>query len=426
MIPQIFSLFLFSLILSLPVFAATEQQSKGEFFYTYQNADGNKFVTGKGNISSAIPLDIPLKGVPLWTVAAPLDQGSLWVVALESGEVQGFRIEGRKVTAVNLGRTYLPKNMPPVLKLEAGKATLLTPPLATEASSLTHPVQLKSGKLAYITEKGSLVIVDGDKTEELFVNAMLDSRILTDGKNRILLFTKASSRYDHGVLGDKTEATEISLIETEPKAKVTRSIILWDPSVFEGIAPIWTDLTGNGEKEIIATISDAKYGSRIAVFNEMGTRLGIGKATGQGYRWRHQLAVAPFSDTGSLQIVDVAMPHLAGVVEFINFDPDLRRLNVQSQVSGFSSHAMGSRNLDMAVAGDFDGNNSVELVLPNQKYDELAGINSRGSSAEVAWRVPVGGKISSNLATVRYQDGSLALGVGHSGKILRLWLPAEK
>ncbi|MFB0533852.1 MAG: hypothetical protein ACETWR_02605 [Anaerolineae bacterium] len=93
-----------------------------------------------------------------------------------------------------------------------------------------------------------------------------------------------------------------------------------------------------------------------------------------------------------------------------------------AQVSGYTSHAIGSRNLDTVVAGDFDGDGRIEL-LPNQARMSLAAIRREPGGAEVAWTIPAGGRVMTNLATVVFPDGTLAVGVGHEGNRLRLWLP---
>jgi hypothetical protein len=77
----------------------------------------------------------------------------------------------------------------------------------------------------------------------------------------------------------------------------------------------------------------------------------------------------------------------------------------------------------MAAAGDFDGDGRVELMLPNQAMTELGGIRRTEAGAEVSWTVPVGGRMSTNLAAVSLSDGGLAIGVGREDKVLRLWLP---
>jgi hypothetical protein len=114
-------------------------------------------------------------------------------------------------------------------------------------------------------------------------------------------------------------------------------------------------------------------------------------------------------------------PHIGGIVEFFQLAGD--RLKLVAQTSGYSSHALGSRNLDMAVAGDFDGDGQVELLLPDQERASLGAVRRVPGGAEVAWKVPAGDRISTNLAAVAFPDGTLAVGVGHAGDQLRLWLP---
>ena len=84
------------------------------------------------------------------------------------------------------------------------------------------------------------------------------------------------------------------------------------------------------------------------------------------------MAVAPLGPSGKVGIVDVLTPHIGGIVEFYRLQNDI--LKVVVKIPGFSSHKIGSRNLDMAVAGDFDGDARMELLVPNQTLDEIGGI----------------------------------------------------
>lgn len=199
------------------------------------------------------------------------------------------------------------------------------------------------------------------------------------------------------------------------------TIPLLEPRVVEGIAPIWADLDGDGRREIIVTVSDADQGAQLLVFDENGERVAVGPAIGRGFRWRHQLVAAPFGPKGEVELADVLTPHIGGVVEFFRLEGPI--LNLAAQVRGFSSHARGSRNLDMALAGDVDGDGRVELLLPSQERTELGAIRRTADGAEVAWIVPLGGRISTNLAAATLSDGSLAVGAGRSDGVLRLWLP---
>jgi len=118
-----------------------------------------------------------------------------------------------------------------------------------------------------------------------------DARILSDGSGRLLLLTGATDRCGHGVLGDSIEAGAVTLVESRPEPSVVFTISIPDPAVVEGIAPIWTDLTGDGRREVIVTVSDAS-----------------GPPIGRGLRWRHEIAVAPFGPGGETEISAVTLP----------------------------------------------------------------------------------------------------------------------
>lgn len=253
------------------------------------------------------------------------------------------------------------------------------------------------------------------------VEALPDARILVDELGRLLLLTNPTTRYDHGVLGDAVEASGITLIETRPEARIILKIDIPPPAVIEGIAPIWADITGDGRREIIVTLSSQIDGAQIALFDENGERLASGPAIGQGYRWRNQLAVAPTGLDGELELVDVLTPHIGGVVEFYGLSGS--ELQILAQVRGYTSHVIGSRNLDMALAGDFDGDQQVEVLLPDQSRTALGAVRRSTGGAEVVWTLPAGGVISTNLAAVSFPDGRIAAGVGRDDAVLRVWTP---
>lgn len=398
-------------------------QTLTEAAYTYQRPDGNRFVSGQGALPNTEPLDIPLSGSPQWVVAAPVDEGSVWAVVLSNGRVQAFDIFEGEVTPVTITPDRLPPGTPPLLAINDNGEAKLANVLDIGASLLTHPTFLdkREGRLAYIESSGSLVIQSELVTTRLPVNALPDARILTDENERLLLLTDPTGRYAHGVLGDAVGAASITLVETRPIPRVALKITIPDPAVVEGVAPIWADLTGDGVREIIVTLSDAKQGAQIAAFSETGQQIATGPAIGRGFRWRHQLAVAPFGIGSDLELVSVRTPHIGGTVEF--FQSALNTLNIAAQESGYTSHVLASRNLDMAVAGDFDGEGQIELLLPNQALTELGAIRRTTNGAQLAWSVRVGGRVRTNLAAVTLTDNRIAVGVGDDRQMLRIWLP---
>ena len=390
--------------------------------FTYQQQDGNRFVAGTGQLPEVEPVDIPLGGTPVWLVAAPTLEGSIWVAILDDGRAEAYYVTGRTVEPVPIEPSQLPAGMPPMLVVEDGVSKLLTSG-QLEASVLTHAVKLLSPdeSTATITDAGDLAFETSGEVVELSINALPDARLLLDGKGQIVLLTDPTTRYGHGVLGDGVEAGSITLIDTASSPPVASRLEIDSGKVIEGLAPIWADLDGDGAREIIVTESNAEQGAQIVAYDEQGRRVATGSAIGNGFRWRHQLAVAPFGPGGELELASVLTPHIGGFVEFYRMQGN--ELEIVAQVPGYSSHEIGSRNLDRALAGDLDGDGRIELLVADQAQESLGAIRRTEEGAETAWSIPLDGKLSTNLVGVTFSDGVLALGAGLEEGVLRLWLP---
>ena len=300
-----------------------------------------------------------------------------------------------------------------------GLPTLVTAQEFNSSTFTTPAVLQPPGDMAFIRPNGDLVIRRSGRSTVLRLDALRDGRLRTDEDDRLLLLTGASKSYPHEVLGDRIEARSITLVRTKPSVEVIWSARLPDGDVVEGIAPISNDLDGDGIREIPVTVSNSRTGARLIVFNDAGEPTAFGPAVGRGSRWRHQLAVAPFGPSGEVEIVDVLTPHIGEIVEFYRLENDI--LKVVVKIPGFRSHKIGSRNLDMAVVGEFDGDGRVGLLVPNQTLDEIGGIRRTLDGAEVAWTLPIDGKVSTNIAAVTTGSGGLMLGAGSEDGVLPVW-----
>jgi hypothetical protein len=189
----------------------------------------------------------------------------------------------------------------------------------------------------------------------------------------------------------------------------------------EGIMPLWADLNGDGMREVIVTLTSYRQGAWLAAYDEDGTLIGDSTAIGQGYRWRHQIVVAPFGPNREVELVDVRTPHLGRVIEFFQLKGS--ELVLTASYQGYTSHAIGSRNLDMALAADVDGNGRPELVLPNPEMTALGVIGRTEAGADLRRELTLNGRLTTNLAGVSLPDGTLALGAGTDAGLLMLWLP---
>lgn len=388
---------------------------------TYQSPDGNRLVVGKGNLPNAKPIDIPLDGKPVWLVAVPTEEGSLWAAVLEDGSIQAFHIVDNSYTVVELETNNLPAGMPPILSLQ-GNTYTLSPPIVGSSSQITHPVPLSGNySQVYIDLDGSLIFEKDGEIDLLESNALPDARLLTDDNGRILFLSSPTTKYAHGIAGDDFEAASITLVSSSPYPAVLRTIPIPNGKVVEGISPIWVDINADGQREIIVTVSDAAQGAQILIFSESGDLIAQGQPIGQGYRWRHQIAVAPFGPNGELELADILTPHIGGVVEYFQLKGN--ELILVAQLSGYTSHVIGSRNLDMAIAGDFDGDGIIELLLPHQSLNSLALIQRTQDGANVEWEMELGAILSTNIAAVSFPGGDIAIGIGLASGVIRLWLP---
>jgi hypothetical protein len=211
----------------------------------------------------------------------------------------------------------------------------------------------------------------------------------------------------------------VTLVETTPELRVASVFTVDAPPVIEGLAPIWADLDGDGTREILVTVSGEEQGAQLVAYDEGGRRVAAGPPIGRGGRWRHQLAVASFGPDGALELAGVRTPHLGGIVEF--YAREGEQLRIVAELPGYSSHVLGARNLDMALAADLDGDGGVELLVPNQALDTLAVLRRTSAGVEATWALPVDGRVSTNLAAVAAAGGRLSIGVGRKDGVLRLW-----
>jgi hypothetical protein len=393
----------------------------GTLGLTNQNLDGNRYLTGTIDLSEATLVEIPLGGSPSWVVGLPLADGiAIWLVALEDGILQAFQVGQGEYAELQTPVAALEVGAPPAIVSTHTGFDLLNA-IAPQGSDTTSPIISAEGHLVFISAEGALVIQGSEETNALTMDPLPDGRILSDEAGNLLLLSEPSSIYGHGVLGDGLEARAFTLVMDPGGEAGVRTFQVPNGQVIEGIAPIWADLDGDGTREIIVTLSDDRDGARLVVYSPEGEILARSRAIGSGYRWRHQIAAAPFGPDGEIEIVDVLTPHLGGVVEFFQIQgADLVKV---AQVSGYTSHVIGSRNLDMALAADVDADGQVELLLPNQQLTSLAAIQRTEGGVEVDWEIGLEGSLSTNIGAVAFRDGTLGLAVGLESGKLWVWLP---
>lgn len=384
--------------------------------FPHLRRDGNRVISGTGRFPAVAPVDIELDFTPAWVVGLAIGTESLWVVVGEAGAVRGIRLDSDSIQQIAVSPGELPPGFPPVVEFQ-GEPRVIEPPTAA-ASRLAPPFPLSPERRVFL-ENGDLVLRSPAGGDRLSIDALPDSRILQLADDRLVLLVNPTSRYAHGVLGDSVEAGSVAVIRVGEELSLKRVISPPGEAVIEGLAPILVDLTEQPGRDILVTESSSGEGARIVAYGPDGARRATGPEIGTGRRWRHQLAVTAFGPAGERELAVVRTPHIGGVAEFYRSTRD--GLEIVATVEGYSSHVIGSRNLNGGVAGDFTGDGQPELVVPTARRSAIAGIQRSHQGAREVWRLPLGGQLSTNLAATQYRSNELVIGVGRDDGVFRVW-----
>jgi hypothetical protein len=416
-------LFTIFLLLTIPLFAQ-ESDSMPQFFYTNHQATGNRFIEGIGTFPNVAVYDSEFSiensppQTPVWLVGASGENPSWYIVSANNAPgVLSLTADGIRF---DLLTSVASATKPPVLDTRGR----WLPTTANDESYFTNPVPLTWNWL-YISYEGDLVLSrDYTELDRLALNIQADARIVVSDDGRIAVYAEASQqRYVHGIMGDDLEGSTLVVLRVNNDVfETVARVDLEGDAIYEGLSPMWADVDEDGTQDLITTVSDSQTGSRIRVylFTADGIRQIDGQAIGQAYRWQHQLAWGALGAKGEMELVDVRTPHIGGIVRFYQFTGN--SLEIVATQTGYTSHVINSRNLDMAVAGDFNGDGQPEIIVPSQNRGSIAGIQHTADGAKVMWELPLDGILSSNLAALQLADGHLALAVGTEEGRLRIWV----
>ncbi|UCB46501.1 MAG: hypothetical protein JSV25_03490 [Spirochaetota bacterium] len=378
--------------------------------------NGNHLIKGSIDLEHTRQIKLEFYTHPTWIVGYEHDGLSVWYILLSDSTIQKVTISKLSDTDVTQVDFTLPANS--ILTLDKVTLFSLVNPEQYRKNFLTHPVRVTgTDTVAAISESGQLVVQRLEDVYKLDIDPLIDSRLVKNNSQQILLLTGNSKIYQHGILGDKIEPTGYAIIDTyhrEPYIKHRFS--LNDGSVFETLMPIWTDINNDKKDEVILTRSDAKSGVGLQVYDEAGKLLSSGESIGIGFRWMHLLAAALFGSNGEFEITAVRTPHIGGILEFYRLAG--KTLKVVHRRNGYSTHRIGSRNLDTALAGDFNNDHNIEILIPTQNFRRIDSIKRTESGSKIDYSIALDDQLSTNIAAYSFQ-GRINLAFGtYSGDVI--------
>lgn len=233
----------------------------------------------------------------------------------------------------------------------------------------------------------------------------------SEGTNDIAVarFEGPTSRYAHGVLGD---AIEPSVLVVKTQAGEVLRVTLEDGSVFEDLVPRLFDLDADGRDEVWVVRADHVGGGRIEAYGLQDGRLRrvfAGPPIGLGYRWLNPVGVADFDGDGTREVAYVRTPHIGGVLTVLRPTDarvgSARVLEIVATKRGYSTHAIGSTRLDLAVIANLDDKPGAEIILPDQSRTQFAVVRFANGALDEIWRGTSGPGIAGDVRLERAKSG---------------------
>ena len=343
---------------------------------------GNRVAEGRGAMDRVEPIDVALPEVPM--LVLPVRSGWVGTGVALPGSTAELTVDDRRPEP----RWYV--------ELESGRGVVV------------------DETLAVIERVGAerLGGVDG------FTDPLPDG-VVVEAETFAAALVGPTDRYPHGALGDRIEASAVEVLGTDGRRRARFGPE--PPTVIEGLSAVVADATGDARPEILVTQSNADVGAWLALWSPDGELVAESDPIGQGNRWRNQLAVAPVGPGGEVEVIDVRTPHIGGTVQYHRVVGD--RLERVAAQEGFTSHRIGSRNLDLGIVADADGDGTLDVVLPTDDRSTIGILTRTPDGVEIRAEVPLPGRMSTNLAVTPTPgaEGALTFAVGTDEAVLRIW-----
>ena len=192
-------------------------------------------------------------------------------------------------------------------------------------------------------------------------------------------YTRPTTRYPHGVLGDDVEWGNLRITVSRRlggdeglfsgRSSLTYDLTLPDDLVFEDTAPRLWDVTGDEAPEIVVVQSHAREGARLLVIGLSEGKPAFLAATpfiGERNRWLAPVGVADLDGDGHVEIAYIDRPHLARILRIWRYENG--SLTEIAAAPGLTNHRIG---WDFIAGGIRRCGAGPEIVTANADWTRI-------------------------------------------------------
>lgn len=217
------------------------------------------------------------------------------------------------------------------------------------------------------------------------------------GDIRQAWYSAPTTRYAHGILGDKIEG---GMLKIKTARGATLRLLLPPTEVFEDRAPRLVDLDGDGKIEVVTIRSSTIAGAAVTVYGLVGNAL-IQKAStkfiGRPNRWLNIAGIKAYAGVRGKEIAYVVTPHIGGTLKIIKYFKG--RLLPIAAAKGFSNHVIGSHEMRLSASLDVNGDGKLDLAVPSADRTKLKIISIGKEGPKVIATISLPSRIDKAIGT---------------------------
>ncbi len=201
---------------------------------------------------------------------------------------------------------------------------------------------------------------------------LLPEKQITIGSNNNIYaqYAQPTTKYGHNILGDRIEAEQLVVL----RGGMTYTHTLSDQYVFEDIKPRLYDVDNDGQMEIVTIRTHVATGAGIMIYKIVNNTLAEFawvEEIGTPYRWLNIVAIYDLDGDVTTELAWIQTPHIGGIIKVARIAAG--KLEVISELSGYSNHRIGERNLCLSLVTKTDS--ITTFYVPTQDRRQIAGFN---------------------------------------------------